>query len=46
MEAEYHVYDAGHAFANDQRPHAYRPDAAALAWARTLEFLRRTLQAG
>ncbi|MCU1524305.1 MAG: dienelactone hydrolase family protein [Microbacteriaceae bacterium] len=34
------VYEgAGHAFFNDTNPHAYRPDAAADAWRRTLEFL-------
>lgn len=37
-----HVYPgAGHAFACDARPHMYRPDAAAAAWARTHEFLDR-----
>jgi carboxymethylenebutenolidase len=34
--------DAGHAFMNDRRP-SYAPAAAKQAWARTLEFLRRTL---
>ncbi|MCU1558221.1 MAG: dienelactone hydrolase family protein [Microbacteriaceae bacterium] len=34
------IYEgAGHAFFNDANPHAYRPDAAADAWRRTLEFL-------
>ncbi len=32
---------AGHAFANPGRPDAYRPEAAADAWARTLAFLQR-----
>lgn len=37
-----HVYpDAGHAFACDARPALYRPDAAAAAWARTVDFLDR-----
>jgi carboxymethylenebutenolidase len=32
-----------HAFFNDDRPEAYAPDAAATAWARTLELLRTRL---
>jgi len=31
---------AGHAFFNDQRPDAYRPEAAADAWTRALGFFR------
>jgi carboxymethylenebutenolidase len=38
--AEIHVYEAGHAFANDVRP-AYVPEAAATARARTIDFLRK-----
>jgi carboxymethylenebutenolidase len=39
-----HVYPgAGHAFFNDARPDAYRPAAAADAWPRAVEFLRRHL---
>lgn len=38
--AETHVYQAGHAFANDQRS-TYVKDAAERAHARTLAFLRR-----
>jgi carboxymethylenebutenolidase len=38
--AETHIYQAGHAFANDQRT-TYVKDAAETAHARTLEFLRR-----
>jgi carboxymethylenebutenolidase len=38
--AETHIYPVGHAFANDART-AYVKDAAELAHARTLEFLRR-----
>jgi carboxymethylenebutenolidase len=38
--AETHVYEAGHAFANDVRP-AYVPGAAETARARTLDFLAR-----
>lgn len=36
---------AGHAFFNDARPDAYRPDAAADGWRRALAFLRRHLRA-
>ena len=43
MRAETHVYDAGHAFFNDSRAVVYNADAAALAWTRTLSFLRETL---
>src|SRR5262245_59663766 len=39
---EIHSYaGAGHAFFNDTRPDAYRPDAAADAWPRAIAFLRR-----
>lgn len=42
--AEVVVYPgAGHAFMNDTRPDAYRPEAAADAWARMVEFLRKQL---
>jgi carboxymethylenebutenolidase len=34
---------AGHAFFNDTRPDAYRPDAAADAWPRAIAFLRTHL---
>jgi carboxymethylenebutenolidase len=34
---------AGHAFFNDTRPDAYRPDAAADAWPRAVAFLRAHL---
>jgi carboxymethylenebutenolidase len=37
---------AGHAFFNDTRPDAYRPAAAADAWPRAIEFLRRHLPPG
>lgn len=40
---ENHFYDADHAFFNDTRPAVYRADAAALAWERTLAFLRTHL---
>jgi carboxymethylenebutenolidase len=36
---------AGHAFFNDARPEAYRPEAAKDAWARTLAFFRTHLRA-
>lgn len=41
--AEHHVYEAGHAFLNDQRPTAYDAAAAAQAWDRTLDWLRKHL---
>jgi len=40
----YYYDDAGHAFFNDTRPGAYDPAAAALAWDRTLAFLRDALR--
>ena len=44
QQVEVVVYPgAGHAFANDSRPDAYRPDAAADAWQRALAFLHRQL---
>ena len=39
--AETHVYEAGHAFANDVRPNFYVKAAAETAHARTLAFLRK-----
>jgi carboxymethylenebutenolidase len=43
--AEIVVYPgAGHAFLNDTRPAAYRPETARRAWARMLEFLRHELR--
>ncbi|MEJ7727629.1 MAG: dienelactone hydrolase family protein [Polyangiaceae bacterium] len=38
-----HMYEAGHAFMRDHDPGAYQPEAARLAWERTLSFLRREL---
>jgi carboxymethylenebutenolidase len=35
------LYDADHAFMNETRPEVFSADAAALAWKRTLEFLRQ-----
>jgi carboxymethylenebutenolidase len=44
VQFESHIYtDAGHAFFNDTNPHSYRPEVAADAWTRSLEFLRGTL---
>jgi carboxymethylenebutenolidase len=43
-EVTLHLYPgAGHWFCEDDRPDAYRPEAAALAWERTLAFLREKL---
>lgn len=42
--AEVVVYPgAGHAFMNDTRPEAYKPEIAARAWAAMLEFFRKHL---
>jgi carboxymethylenebutenolidase len=38
-QAVYHLYAAGHAFANDDRPDHYNAEAAALARTRTNLFL-------
>jgi carboxymethylenebutenolidase len=44
VDATQHVYaGAGHAFACDARPAMYRPEAATLAWQRSLELLRQRL---
>ena len=40
---EVHMYDAGHAFANDARPAAYHAESAELAHRRTVDFLARHL---
>ena len=40
-EVEFHFYDAAHAFHNDtNKLGTYSPDDAALAWSRTVDFLR------
>jgi carboxymethylenebutenolidase len=39
----YDYPDTHHAFFNDDRPETYDADAAASAWARTLEVLRARL---
>jgi carboxymethylenebutenolidase len=38
------VYEADHAFMNDTRPEVYAPEAASLAWERTLAFLHQHLR--
>jgi carboxymethylenebutenolidase len=40
---ELHRYEAEHAFMNEARPEVYKPDAAKLAWDRTLKFLATQL---
>lgn len=40
---ELHVYEAGHAFAHEARKDVYVPEAAELAWQRTIAFLRKHL---
>ncbi len=42
-EVGFHVYEnAGHGFNCDHRA-SYQPEAAALAWGRTRDFLQRTI---
>lgn len=44
-EVTLHLYPgAGHWFFEDDRPDAYQPEAAALAWTRTVDFLRQKLE--
>jgi len=38
-----YLYDAGHGFSCNERP-SYAPEAAALAFSRTVEFLRKNLE--
>lgn len=41
----FHTYPGGHhAFANEDRPEVYNPEADKLSWQRSLEFLRQNLQ--
>jgi carboxymethylenebutenolidase len=40
---DFHAYDADHAFFNKARPEVHDPEAAELAWKRTIAFLRKTL---
>jgi carboxymethylenebutenolidase len=41
---ELYRYDASHAFANERRPEVYHPEAAKLAWKRSIAFLEKRLQ--
>jgi carboxymethylenebutenolidase len=43
VKATFHVYPAGHAFANDTRPEAHAPGPAREAWDRTVAFLAERL---
>ncbi len=43
VQATLHRYEADHAFANEKRPEVYAPQAAELAWKRTLAFLHQEL---
>jgi carboxymethylenebutenolidase len=44
-DVSFHVYEgAGHAFANPTRGDAYRPEATADAWEKTLDFLAEQLR--
>lgn len=43
-EVVFHYYDAPHAFHNDANPSGnYRPEAARLAWDRSVDFLRQNI---
>ncbi len=45
LEATFYIYtQAGHWFMEDDRPDAYDPDAARLAWDRLVEFLHEKLR--
>lgn len=44
-QMELHVYDAQHAFCNDQRPEVYNAEACAQAWQRATTFVRQLTQA-
>lgn len=41
--AKIEVYEADHAFVNDTRPEVYAPEAAKLAWDRSVSFLHQHL---
>ncbi|ATB29145.1 dienelactone hydrolase family protein [Melittangium boletus] len=43
VPAQFHHYDADHAFCNEQRPEVYSPENAELAWKRSVEFLHAKL---
>lgn len=42
---EAHYYEADHAFFNDTRPTVFHKESAALAWGRTISFLKQHLTA-
>ncbi len=42
-QVEAHFYEADHAFFNDTREKVYNPEAAQLAWDRTVQFLKKNL---
>ncbi|NTX34657.1 dienelactone hydrolase family protein [Myxococcus sp. CA033] len=43
VPAEFHRYDASHAFFNDTRPEVHSPENARQAWKRTVDFLHAKL---
>ena len=43
VRATLYRYAADHAFANEKRPEVYAPEAAELAWTRTLAFFHQVL---
>ena len=44
VDTEMYLYEGtSHGFFNDSRPEVYRPEAARLAWDRTIDFFRRKL---
>ena len=43
VQATLYRYEADHAFANEKRPEVYAPEAAELAWKRSLAFFHETL---
>jgi carboxymethylenebutenolidase len=43
IKFELYRYEAQHAFFNETRPEVFDPKASALAWERSLEFLKRYL---
>jgi carboxymethylenebutenolidase len=46
LKTEFHVYPGvGHWFIEEDRPDAYQPEAARLAWDRTVQFLKTQLGA-